>query len=60
MPGKVPVTAEESLWQMPQASTLIRTSPGPGSGIGRSTSSSGASGFADLDNTHGMLLGFGP
>jgi hypothetical protein len=31
----------ESLWQMPQASTLIRTDPGPGSGTGRSTISKG-------------------
>ena len=39
-------TTKESLWQMPQASTLIRTLPGPGSGIGRSTSSSGDPGFS--------------
>ena len=31
----------ESLWQMPQACTLIRTDPAPGSGIGRSTISKG-------------------
>jgi hypothetical protein len=44
MPGKVPSLTKASLWQMPQASTLIRTCPGPGSGTPRSTSSSGAPG----------------
>ena len=43
-PGKVPVTAKTSLWQMPHASTLRRTSRGLGSEIGRSTNSSGAFG----------------
>src|SRR5262245_65960132 len=44
MPGKRPSLVSASLWQMPQASTLIRTEPGPGSGIGRSTISQGALG----------------
>ncbi len=35
-----------SLWQMPQAWTLIRTDPGPGSGISRSTISKRAFGWA--------------
>ena len=35
-----------SLWQMPQACTLIRTDPAPGSGISRSTISKGAFGRA--------------
>src|SRR5262245_11556421 len=39
MPGKSDSFVTASLWQMPQASTLIRTWPGPGSGIGCSTRS---------------------
>src|SRR5262249_17740129 len=39
--GNSPSLMMESLWQMPQACTLIRTVPGPGSGIGRSTISKG-------------------
>src|SRR5262249_27218074 len=39
--GNSPSLVSESLWQMPQACTLIRTVPGPGSGIGRSTISKG-------------------
>src|SRR5437016_2896990 len=42
--GKVPSLVRLSLWQMPQAWTLIRTNPGPGSGISRSTISKGAFG----------------
>src|SRR3989442_1246480 len=42
--GKVPSLVRVSLWQMPQAWTLIRTVPGPGSGISRSTISKGAFG----------------
>src|SRR5579864_1864531 len=41
MPGHWPSLVKTSLWQTPQAWTLIRTDPGPGSGIGRSTSSRG-------------------
>src|SRR5262245_59474692 len=41
MPGKAPSLTSESLWQIPQACTLIRTEPAPGSGIGRSTTSKG-------------------
>src|SRR3954454_7716570 len=41
IPGNVPSLVSESLWQIPQACTLIRTSPAPGSGMGRSTSSKG-------------------
>jgi hypothetical protein len=37
MPGSCPSFKIESLWQIPQACTLIRTVAGPGSGIGRST-----------------------
>src|SRR5437764_9555268 len=44
MPGQRPSLVIASLWQMPQAWTLIRTDPGPGSGIGRSTSSRGPPG----------------
>src|SRR5438552_13539925 len=36
-----PSLTSESLWQMPHACTLIRTDPGTGSGIGRSTISKG-------------------
>src|SRR5262249_23625020 len=39
--GNSPSLVTESLWQMPQACTLIRTVLGPGSGIGRSTISKG-------------------
>jgi hypothetical protein len=41
MPGQVPSFVNESLWQTPQASTLMRTNPAPGSGISRSTISIG-------------------
>src|SRR3954465_2956287 len=44
MPGHWPSLVKTWLWQTPQAWTLIRTDPGPGSGIGRSTSSSGPPG----------------
>jgi hypothetical protein len=42
-----------SLWQIPQASTRIRTSPGIGSGIGRSISLNGA--FASATSTTFIL-----
>ena len=45
MPGNAPSFVSESLWQMPQACTLIRTDPAPGSGIGRSTISNGPFGL---------------
>src|SRR6266481_2041471 len=38
-PGQSPSLTMTSLWQTPHASTLMRTCPRPGSGIGRSTSS---------------------
>src|SRR6266850_8286934 len=41
MPGQIPSLVAESLWQTPQASTLIRTCPELGSGISRSTISKG-------------------
>src|SRR5262249_33290147 len=44
IPGHWPCLVKTSLWQTPQAWTLIRTDPGPGSGIGRSTSSRGPPG----------------
>src|ERR1700704_1997994 len=37
MPGHKPSFVSTSLWQTPQACTLIRTCPTPGSGISRST-----------------------
>src|SRR6266567_5433168 len=37
MPGQAPSFVSTSLWQTPQACTLIRTCPAPGSGISRST-----------------------
>src|ERR1700734_805996 len=46
MPGNAPSLVSESLWQMPQASTLIRTWPAPGSGTSRCTSSKGPSAAA--------------
>src|ERR1017187_8804435 len=44
-PGKCPSFVNESLWQIPQACTLIRTDPAPGSGISRSTISKGPPGL---------------
>ena len=41
-----------SLWQTPQACTLIRTCPAPGSGISRSTISEICSGFGNLRHLH--------
>src|SRR5271166_3458199 len=37
IPGHKPSTVSTSLWQTPQACTLIRTCPAPGLGISRST-----------------------
>src|ERR1700690_1288603 len=37
MPGQYPSLTSASLWQIPHASTLMRTCPRPGCGIGRST-----------------------
>src|SRR5215211_2650893 len=45
MPGNNPSLVKESLWQTPQACTLIRTCIGPGSGMSRSTISKGALGL---------------
>src|SRR5437773_11803969 len=45
-PGQWPSLTSESLWQMPQAWTLIRTHSGSGWGIGRSTISNGQPGRA--------------
>src|SRR5690348_15987972 len=59
MPGHWPSMVKTSLWQTPQAWTLIRTDPGPGSGIGRSTSSRGPPGretWATRIVATGMLL----
>src|SRR5277367_1479002 len=39
IPGKAPNLVNESLWQIPHACTLIRTSLGLGVGISRSTNS---------------------
>src|SRR6188768_2679221 len=39
MPGRCPSFTMESLWQTPHASTLMRTQPGPGAGMGTSTTS---------------------
>src|SRR5690348_16612999 len=41
MPGQCPSFTSESLWQTPQACTLIRIQSAGGSGIGRSTISNG-------------------
>src|ERR1700719_2036220 len=38
-PGHKPSLVNTSLWQTPHASTLMRTCPGPGDGISRSTNS---------------------
>src|SRR6266480_1234252 len=38
-PGQSPSLTNESLWQIPHASTFTRTWPAPGSGISRSTNS---------------------
>src|ERR1019366_2195830 len=38
MPGHEPSLVSASLWQTPQACTLMRTCPAPGVGISRSTS----------------------
>ena len=45
-PGNSPDFTIASLWQMPHASTLMRTCPGAGSGTSRSTSSNGPPAFA--------------
>src|SRR5436309_2053262 len=45
IPGNNPSLVRTSLWQTPQANTLIRTCPGPGSGISRSTISKAAPGL---------------
>src|ERR1700745_3140217 len=45
MPGQEPSTVSTSLWQTPQACTLMRTCPAPGSGISRSTISKPAPGL---------------
>src|SRR5882724_2297947 len=44
-PGQSPSLTSTSLWQTPQASTLMRTCARPGSGMGRSTSSNGPPGL---------------
>jgi hypothetical protein len=45
MPGNAPSFVNTSLWQMPQACTLIRTSLSRGLGISRSTIWKSAPGF---------------
>src|SRR5271170_5364803 len=45
MPGQMPSFVSTSLWQTPQACTLMRTCPASGSGISRSTISKSAPGF---------------
>ena len=45
MPGNNPSLVMESLWQTPQACTLIRTCIGPGSGMSRYTISKGPLGL---------------
>src|SRR5205823_13441103 len=42
MPGHAPSFVNTSLWQTPQACTLMRTCPTPGLGISRSTISKSA------------------
>ena len=56
MPGNIAFFVNVSLWQTPQASTLIRTSFAPGSGTGRSTISNGPSGRATC-TTRIVLMG---
>src|SRR5580693_7397904 len=45
MPGQYPSFTRTSLWQMPQASTRMRTCPAGGCGISRSTISKSAPAF---------------
>src|SRR5215472_12058701 len=45
IPGQRPSFTNTSLWQTPQACTLMRTSPAPGFGISRSTISKSPPGF---------------
>src|SRR4051812_45443441 len=45
IPGKAPSFVSTSLWQTPQACTLIRTCPAPGFGVSRSTISKSAPAF---------------
>src|ERR1700674_2013002 len=45
MPGHRPSFVNASLWQRPQACTLMSTCPGPGLGISRSTISKSAPGL---------------
>src|SRR5215471_18446670 len=46
IPGQRPSFTNTSLWQTPQACTLISTSPAPGLGISRSTPSNSPPGLA--------------
>src|SRR5688572_10226532 len=57
MPGKAPSLVNISLWQTPQAWILMRTVPGVGSGMSRSTTSKGAPGRGTWTAS---ILGMGP
>ena len=52
IPGQWPSLVIASLWQMPQAWTLIRTEPGPGRGSALDEFE-GTAGAGNLDEPHG-------
>src|SRR5262249_28848748 len=59
MPGHAPSFVSTSLWQTPQACTLMRTSPAPGSGTSRSTISKSPPGLEIWATFIGAKAGFG-
>src|SRR5580698_4995367 len=58
MPGHWPSFVSASLWQTPQACTLISTSPTPGLGISRSTNSKSAPGLGTSTDFMGAIAIF--
>src|SRR5437868_2881298 len=58
MPGKPPSFVSTSLWQIPQACTLMRTCPTPGLGISRSTSWKSAPGLGICATFIGAVASF--
>src|SRR5215467_9834589 len=57
--GKTPSLTSTSLWQIPQAFTLMRTCPASGSGIPRSTISNFPPGLEICAAFIGAVVGFG-
>src|SRR5215469_6049240 len=59
IPGQEPSFVSTSLWQTPQACTLMRTCPAPGSGISRLTISKSAPGLGTCAAIIGASSGLG-